>query len=117
MSDGRRSYPQPGPPGNDRVGLEAIHDDQLLTAGRARHKANGSARDAELVRDELEERLVRRPGDGGRRHVGAKNPVDDALDMVGPRSWSQTDGEADVGVSQDSKEAPEDAQHDEDDEG
>jgi hypothetical protein len=48
--------------------------------------------------------------------VGAEGAVDDALDMVGPGSWGQSDGEANVGVSQDSEQAPQDAQHDEDDE-
>ena len=47
----------------------------------------------------------------------AEHAVDDAVDMVGPGSRGQPDGEADVGVSQDSNETPQDAQHDEDDEG
>src|SRR4051794_25715906 len=46
-----------------------------------------------------------------------EDAVDDAVDMVGARSGSQTDGEANVGVSQDSEQAPQDAQHDQDDEG
>jgi hypothetical protein len=46
-----------------------------------------------------------------------EDSVDHAVDMVGPRSWSQTDGEADLGVRQDSDQAPQDAQHDQDDEG
>jgi hypothetical protein len=49
--------------------------------------------------------------------MGPKDPVDDALDMVGPGTRGQTDGEANVDVRQDSEQAPQDAQHDQDDEG
>jgi hypothetical protein len=49
--------------------------------------------------------------------VRPEDPVDDAIDMVGPGTRGQSDGEAGLGVSQDSHEAPQDAQHDEEDEG
>jgi hypothetical protein len=44
--------------------------------------------------------------------VRPEDPVDHAVDMVGPRSWSQTDGEANVGVRQDSGPAPNGARQD-----
>ena len=74
---------------------------QLLATGRARDEADGTTSDAELVGDQAEQRLVGRTGDGGCRDVGAENSVDHAVDMIGSGSRSQSDGEADVGVSQD----------------
>jgi hypothetical protein len=116
-SDGGRSYPQAGPPGNDRIRLDALDHDQLLPARRAGDQPDGASGDPKLLGDEPEERLVRGPGNGRCRNVGSKHPVDDALDMVGPGPRGQPDGEADVGVRQDSKQAPQDAQHDQHDEG
>jgi hypothetical protein len=53
------------------------------------------------VRDQQEQGLVGGPTDGRGRDVGAEDAVDDAVDVVGPASGSQTDGEAGLGVSQD----------------
>jgi hypothetical protein len=115
--DGRRSYPQARPSGNDLVRLDPLDDDQLLPAGRAGDEPDGPAGDPQLVGDQTKERLVRGTGDGRRGDMGAKDAVDHALDMVGRGSRGQSDGEADVGVRQDSEQAPQDAQHDQDDEG
>jgi hypothetical protein len=46
--------------------------------------------------------LVGRAGDRRCGDVGPKHAVDHAIDMVRPRTRSQPDGEADVGVRQDS---------------
>ena len=75
-----------------------------------------AARDAELVCQQPEEGLVRGAADRRGGDSRPEDPVDHAVDLVGPRTRSQTNGEADVGVSQDSDQAPQDAQHDEDDE-
>ena len=111
-----RSYAEARVPGNDRRRLDVIHDDKLLAPGGPGHEPDRAARHTEVIGQELEQGLVGRPADRGRRDVRPQHAVDDAVDMVGPRSRSQSDGEADVGVSQDSKEAPQDAQHDQDDE-
>jgi hypothetical protein len=111
-----RTSPQPRVPGNDRLRLDPDDHDQLLASGRARDKADRASRNAQIVGQEPEQRLVGRPTDRGSGNVCAEHAVDHAVDTVGPRPRSQTDGEADVGVSQDSNQAPQDAQHDEDDE-
>jgi hypothetical protein len=82
QSPSARSYPQPRPAGNDRIGLKALDDHQLLPARGTGHEANGPPGDPELVGDQLEQRLVRGAGHGGRCDMGAEDTVDDALDMV-----------------------------------
>ena len=98
--------------GNDRIGLHALDDDELLPTRGAGHETDGAPADAELIGDQPKQRLVRRSGDRGGRDVRPEDPVDHAVDMVGPRSRSQTDGEANVGVRQDSGPAPNGARQD-----
>ncbi len=102
--------------GNDRLGVDSLDDDQLLAARSARDEPDGASADPQLGRDEAQQRLVGGPGDGGRSDVGAEDAVDHAVDMVRPGPGGQSDGEADVVVSQDSEQAPQDAQHDQYDE-
>ncbi len=78
----------------------------------AGHETDGAPADAELIGDQPKQRLVRRSGDRGGRDVRPEDPVDHAVDTVGPRSWSQTDGEANVGVRQDSGPVPTGARQD-----
>ena len=110
-----RSYPQPRPAGNDRRRLQAVDDDELLPTGGARNELDVPARHAELRRQQVQQRLIGRTTHGWRGDASAQDSVDDAVDSVGPGSRGQSDGEADVGVSQDSEQAPQDAQHDQDD--
>ncbi len=65
-SDGPGSYPQARPPGNDRLGLHALHDDQLLAARRARHEADRAPTDPQFLGEKREEPLVGRTADGRR---------------------------------------------------
>ena len=65
-SDGPGSYPQARPAGNDRLGLHALHDDQLLAARRARHEADRAPADPQLLGEKREEPLVGRTADGRR---------------------------------------------------
>ena len=63
--DEPRSYLQARPPGNDRVGVDAIHDDELLTAGGAGDDLQVAPRNAELITEDPEESGVGRPVDRG----------------------------------------------------
>ena len=88
--------------GNDGLGLETIDDDQLLAAGGAGHEADGAAGDPQLVGDQPEKRLIGSAGDRGCRNVRPEDPVDHAVDMIGPGARRQANGETDVVTSQDS---------------
>lgn len=96
--------------------MQAVDDHELLAAGLARNEMDVPPRDIEFLGQQPEEGLVGGTADGWCGDPRPEDPVDHAVDMVGPRPRSQTNGEADVGVSQDSDQAPQDAQHDEDDE-
>jgi len=98
----RGSYPQARPSGNDFVLVHALDHDQFLAARGACHETNGGAADAQLVGKQLEECLVCGTRDGGRRDPGAEDAVDDAVDLVRPGTRRQTNGKADVVISQDS---------------
>jgi hypothetical protein len=101
-----RSYPQARPPGNDCLGLDALDDDELLATRGPGHEADGAPADAQLIGEQLDQRLVRRATDGRRRDMGAEDAVDRAIDVVRPGTRSETDGKADVGVSQGSAQRP-----------
>ena len=57
--------------------------------------------DVELVGQQPDQGDVRAAPDGRRADADAEDPIDDAIDAVGRRSWRETDGEADVGGPQD----------------
>jgi hypothetical protein len=99
---GAGSEAQPRPADRDRLCLDAVDDDELLTAGGSGHEADIPAGHTELVGEEAEKGLIGGAGDGRSGDTGPEDPVDHAVDMVRPRTRSQTDGEADVGVRQDS---------------
>ena len=113
--DEPRLYPQARPAGNDRLRVDPVDHDELLAAGRAGHEPDRSARDVELIGEETEERLVRCSGHGRGRHVRPEDPVDHAVDMVGSGSRCQSDGEANLGVRQDSEQAQQKGEDDQDD--
>ena len=88
-SDEGRSYLQVGPPGNDRVGLDPVDDDELAATRRPGHDPDIPLGKAELVRDEPDECVVRRPLDGRRGDPDPEFPVDDAIDVVGCSTRSE----------------------------
>src|SRR4051794_33452228 len=102
-----RSYPQARIPGNELARFEAVDHDQLLAAGGAGDEADRAARDAELIGQQAEQRLVRRAADCWSRDTRAQDAVHDPIDAVRPGPRSQSDGEADVGVSQNAGARPE----------
>jgi len=81
----------------DRLGADPVDHDELGAAPGARHEADVPARDVELARDQPQERLVRGSLDRRGRDPRLQDPVDDAIDRVGPAPRCQQDGEADVG--------------------
>ena len=101
-SDGPGSYPQPRPAGNDRLRVDALHDDQLLAARGAGHEANGAPTDPKFVGKKRQEALVGGTADRRRRNPHAEHAVDHAVDMVGPGTGGQADREANVVIRQDS---------------
>src|SRR3954471_15611942 len=114
----RPSDPQPRPARGDELGRDVVDDDELLTPGSAGDQPDVTASDAELERDQPEQRLVRGTFDRGCGDADAKDAVDDAVDRVGRRTWRQANGETDFVLVQGSEHgAPEDAEDDEDDEG
>jgi hypothetical protein len=89
------------PPLEDAVGVDVIDHDELRPARRARHEADVPPGDVELVGEQAEERLVRRSLDRRGRHPSAQDPVGDTVDVVGPTTRCEADGEANVGRTQD----------------
>jgi hypothetical protein len=101
VSAGTESYAQAGPPGNDRVGLETVHDDQLLPAACPGDDPHVPPRDPELVGEQAHQGVVRGTLDGRGADADTKHPLDDAIDTVSGRARRQADGEADVDLTQD----------------
>jgi hypothetical protein len=64
-----RSYPQARVPGNDRLRLDAIDDDQLLAPGCPGDKPDRAARHTDVIGEETEQRLVGGPADRGCRDM------------------------------------------------
>jgi hypothetical protein len=95
-----RSYPQVGPAGNDRFTSEPVYDDELSATRRPGDDPDVPFRHPELVGKQADESGVRRSLDRRRRHPDAELAFDDALDMVGCRTRSDSDGEPRVGGRQ-----------------
>jgi hypothetical protein len=89
------------PPFEDAVGVDVVDHHELGPTRRACHEAHVPPRHIELLCEQAEERLVCRPLDRGRRHPSAQDPVGDPVDVVGPTTGREADGEADVGRTQD----------------
>jgi len=85
----------------DGLRVDSLHHDELLSARRAGDDPDIPARDMERVRDEPEEGRVGCTVDGRGRHPGAQDAVHDAIDAVSRSPRRETDGEADVGGTQD----------------
>ena len=100
-SCGRGLDAQVGPPLEDPVGVDVVDHHELRPAGRAGDEAHVPARNVELVCEQAEEGLVGRPLDGRGRDPRAQDPVGDPVDVVGPTTGREADGEADVGRTQD----------------
>jgi hypothetical protein len=98
---GRGLDAQVRPPLEDAVGVDVVDHHELRPARRAGHEAYVPPGHVELVGKQAEEGLVRRPLDGRCRDPGAQDPVGNALDVVGPTTGCEADGEADVGRTQD----------------
>ena len=100
-SRGRGLDPQVRPPLEDAVGVDVVDHHELRPARRARHEAHVPAGHVELVREQAEECLVRRALDRWGGHPRAQDPVGNPVDVVGPTTGREADGEADVGRTQD----------------
>ena len=68
--------------GHDVVAAHALHDHQLLPAGGAGDESDRPPGDPQLVREQPQECLVRRPLDRRCRDPRAQHADDDAVDMV-----------------------------------
>jgi len=110
-----RLYPQARPAGNDGLGLDPVHDDQLLASSGAGDQADRPQRHVELVGEQTQQGVVGRPADRRCRHPRPEHPFLDAIDTIGPGSRCQSDGEANVGARQDSEQPKENGQEDEHD--
>jgi hypothetical protein len=89
------------PPLEDALGVDVVDHDELGPARRARHEAHVPTGDVELVGEESEKRLVRRSLDRRCRNPSAQDPFGYTVDVVGPTTGCEADGEADVGRTQD----------------
>jgi hypothetical protein len=93
--------PQVRPPLEDALGVDVVDHHELGPARRTRHEAHVPSWNVELVGEKSEERLVRCSFDRRCRHPRAQHPVSDTVDVVGPTTGCEADGEADVGRTQD----------------
>ena len=80
--DEPRSYLQARPPGNDRVGVDAVHDDELLTARGTGDDLQVTPRDAELIAEDPEESCVGRAVDRGSHDPDLEHTIDHAIDAL-----------------------------------
>ena len=96
-----RSDLQVRPPLQDAFPVDPVHHHELRAARRTGDEADVALRDAELLRDEAQERLVRGPLHRRHGDARAQRPVGDPVDAVGTAAGRQADGEADVGLAQD----------------
>lgn len=78
----RGSYPQPRPPGNDRIGIDAVDHHELLAARRAGDDLKVAPRDAEIVREDPQEGRIRRAVDGWSHDPDLEDSIDHALDAL-----------------------------------
>ena len=68
--------------GNDRVRVDAVHDDQLLSARGTGDDLEIASRDAEIVRQDPEESRVRRTVHGRSHDPDLEHSVHHAFDAL-----------------------------------
>jgi hypothetical protein len=76
------SEAQVRPPLEDAVGVDVVDDDELRPARRPGDQADVPTRDVQLLRQQAQQGLVRRPLDRRRGDARAQDPIGNALDAV-----------------------------------
>jgi hypothetical protein len=94
--DAGASYRELWPAGEHLVGLQAVHDDELLATGCASDEPHGRPGDTQLGGEQPQQRLVGRALDRRGRDARPQHTFDHAVDLICPRPWSQAHRETDL---------------------